>query len=76
MTEMNDLQLKIDELTKQKEDLQNQLNMNSRGVEGLLNQLEAHKALMNDHLTAIVNLKSQLIGAQKQIKQFSDSTKG
>lgn len=71
----DELQAKIDSLTKENENLNNQLSMNSRGVEGLLIQLDAHKSMLNDNNIMILNLKTQVIALQKQIKQLTEKLK-
>lgn len=69
---MSDLQKKIDELTVENTNLKNQLQQNGAGVENLLIQIDAHKGMLNESLSAALNLRTHMIGLQKQNKQVVD----
>ncbi len=73
-----DLQNKINELTEANKNLTQQIVNHSNGAEALMAQLEAHKGMLNESLTASLNLKTHIILLDKKIKrlekQLQDST--
>jgi chromosome segregation ATPase len=68
---MSDLQSQVDFLTKEKEELQTQLQKNGQGVNGLLIQLDAYKSELNESLTKGLQLKTQAFMLQKQNNELT-----
>lgn len=59
-------------LTSENKQLKDQLQNNSRGVESLLAQLEAVKAMLNDANTHAMILRTNNILLNKQLKTLSE----
>ena len=68
MTE--DLQKKVDELTQENNQLKAQATQNSRGVQGLLAQMDAYKDQLSESMGTALNLRTSLIMFQKQNKEY------
>jgi chromosome segregation ATPase len=67
---MSDDQIK--KLTDENEQLKKQAEQNSKGVEGLLAQLDAHKGNLSEAIQTGLNLRTQLILFQKENKRVTD----
>jgi chromosome segregation ATPase len=68
-----ELQKIIDELKEENKRLLQQALANSQGVEQILSQLDAHKAMLNDSLTSTLHLKAQVILFEKHIKRLNEA---
>ena len=56
-----ELQKQVNDLTEENKKLTQQLMGNSQGVEALVSQLDAHKGMLNESLTASLQLKAQCL---------------
>lgn len=61
-----------EELQKENALLKQQADQNSAGIHGLLAQLDAHKAMLNESLTASLHLRTNMILVQKSNKELAD----
>jgi prefoldin subunit 5 len=71
-----ELQNKIDELTKANQELTQQVSNHSQGADALMSQLDAHKGMLNESLTASLNLKAHSLLLEKQHKRLTDIIQG
>ncbi len=69
MTDVNSLTIERDNFKKENDALKAQLDQNSKGVENLLAQLDAHKGMLNESLNACVNMRTHLIIEQKKAQE-------
>jgi CII-binding regulator of phage lambda lysogenization HflD len=65
-----DLQNKINELTQSNNNLTKQVFGHSQGAEAMAAQLDAHKGMLNESLTASLQLKAHSILLEKQVKKL------
>ena len=65
-----DLQKQVDELKETNKTLTQQMIGNSQGSEALMAQLDAHKGMLNESLTASLQLKAHALLLEKQGKRL------
>jgi hypothetical protein len=67
-----ELQKKVNELTEANKNLTQQVINHSQGAEALMAQLDAHKGMLNESLTASLQLKAHALLLEKQSKRLQD----
>ena len=72
MVDMVDLKAENDQLKKQVNGLNNQLQNNAKGVDGLVDQLDGHKSMINDNIAQNLNLRANCFSLQKKLKAMTD----
>jgi FtsZ-binding cell division protein ZapB len=68
--ELSKAQTAIHNLRSENNNLKDQLNKNSQGVQGLLIQLDACKELLNQNLNSDLQLRTKVLFLQKSNKEF------
>lgn len=65
----------LEALKSENENLKNQMQQNSVGVQQLFNQLEAHKGELADSRVISLQLRSNLVQAQKAYNELQEENK-